>query len=56
MEGILLFAPANFWAGILYGCMIVGVIFADWAREERKREPAEVIHLVIDEEELKKVA
>jgi hypothetical protein len=36
--------------------MIVGLIFAEWARDERKLEPAEVIHLVIDEEELKKVA
>lgn len=56
MEGILLFAPANFWAGVLYACMVVGTIFAEWARDERKCEPAEVIHLVIDEEELKKAA
>lgn len=56
MEGILLYTPANFWAGVLYACMLVGVIFAEYARDERKREPAEVIHLVIDAEELKKAA
>jgi hypothetical protein len=56
MEGILLYTPANFWAGVLYACMLVGVIFAEYARDERKREPAEVIHLVIDPEELKKAA
>jgi hypothetical protein len=56
MEGILLYTPANFWAGLLYACMVVGILFSEWARDERKREPAEVIHLVIDEAELKKAA
>lgn len=56
MEGLLFYAPANFWAGLLYACMIVGVIFAEYSTDERKREPADVIHLVIDEEELKRAA
>ncbi len=56
MEGILMYAPANFWGAVLYACLLVGVCFAEWARDERKREPAEVIHLVIDEAELKKAA
>ena len=56
MEGILFYAPANLWAGVLYACLVAGCLFAEWARDERKREPADVVHLVIDEEELKKAA
>lgn len=56
MEGLFYLETANFWAGVLYACMIVGLLFAGWARDERKHEPAEVIHLVIDEVELKKAA
>lgn len=60
MEGLLYYAPANFWATVLYACTLVCLFFYEWARDRRMREPEDVIHLLIDEaeitEELKKAA
>lgn len=56
MEGLLYYAPATFWAGFLYACMIVGLVFAEWSSDKRATEPKKIVELVIDEEELKKAA
>ncbi len=52
MEGMLYYAPANFWATVLYACTMVFLLTYEWARDIRVREPKDQIHLLIDEAEI----
>ncbi len=52
MEGLLYYAPANFWAAVTYACTMVFLLFFEWARDYRVRETEDVIHLLIDEAEI----
>lgn len=56
MEGLLYYAPATFWAGVLYACTIVALVFSEWSRDKRVTEPRKIAELVIDEEELRRAA
>ena len=49
MEGLLYYAPATFWATVLYACTMVFLLTYEWARDVRVREPEDVIHLMIAE-------
>ncbi len=52
MEGLLYYAPANFWATVLYACTMVFLLTYEWARDIRVREPEDAIHVLIDEAEI----
>ncbi len=52
MEGLLYYAPANFWATVLFVCTLAYLFLYEWARDKRMREPEDVIHVLIDEAEV----
>ncbi|MFQ6672951.1 MAG: hypothetical protein ACE5KY_06595 [Candidatus Tectimicrobiota bacterium] len=52
MEGLLYLPPANFWAALTYACMVVYVLWFEAAIDKRTREPADTLHVVIDEAEI----
>lgn len=59
MEGLLYLPPANFWASLMYACTFVYVFWFEAAKDKHTHEPADTLHIVIDEAqitELKKAA